>query len=454
MARLFGTDGIRGVAGKDLTAEFAFRLGEAVGALYREKKWENRLLVGRDSRLSGPMLEAAITAGAMSMGCDVHILGIAPTPVVAFLTRDFNFPLGCVISASHNPIEDNGIKFFDNRGMKVEDGIEERLEALLEPGAFKRKGITGDKVGKRLDVGTSVDQYVRFLADVCQDRIGGLSAVVDAACGAASAVAPAVFRLLGVNVTPLNCIPDGLRINVQCGATNISACRDMVLSTRADFGIALDGDADRAILIDEEGQIVDGDQILAMWGIYLLGKKKLAKNSIVGTVLSNKGLEVALEDAGGKLLRAPVGDKHVLREMLSSGAKIGGEQSGHLIFLEHHTTGDGILTAIMVAMLMRETNSRLSELASAMERFPQVQLNISVPDKESVLSDKKVRAQIEALSKEMDGLKGRLLVRPSGTESVIRVMTEAPDEAEARRLAEQTIDLFRSFSETGQVTEL
>jgi phosphoglucosamine mutase len=454
MARLFGTDGIRGVAGKDLTAEFAFRLGEAVGQLYREREWENRLLIGRDSRLSGPMLEAAITAGAMSMGCDVHVLGIAPTPVVAFLTKDFNFPLGCVISASHNPIEDNGIKFFDNRGMKVEDEVEDRLEALLEPGAFKREGITGDTVGNRIEVGTSVDQYVRFLADISQDRIAGLSAVVDAACGAASAVAPAVFRLLGVNVTPLNCIPDGLRINVQCGATNITACRDLVLKTKADFGIALDGDADRAILIDEEGQLVDGDQILAMWGIHLLGQDKLAKNSIVGTVLSNKGLEVALENAGGKLLRAPVGDKHVLREMLSSGATIGGEQSGHLIFLDYHTTGDGILTAIMVAMLMRETNSRLSELAGVMKRFPQVQLNISVPDKESVLNDSTVRAQIEALAKEMDGLKGRLLVRPSGTESVIRVMTEAPDESEARRLAEQAIDLFRSFSETGQVTEL
>jgi len=454
MAKLFGTDGIRGVAGEDLTAEFAFHLGEAVGELYRENKWENRLLIGRDSRLSGPMLEAALTAGVMSMGCDVHLLGIAPTPVVAFLARDFNFPLGCVISASHNPIEDNGIKFFDNRGMKVEDEIEERLEALFEPGAFKRGGITGEKVGSRYDAGNSVDEYVRFLADVCQDRIGGLSAVVDAAFGAASAIAPSVFRLLGVDVKPLNCIPDGSRINVECGATNINISREMVLSTGSDFGVALDGDADRAMLIDEKGQMVDGDQILAMWGCHLLGKRKLPENSIVGTVLSNKGLEEALENAGGELLRAPVGDKHVLREMLSSGVKIGGEQSGHLIFLEHHTTGDGILTAVMVAMLMRETNSHLSELAGVMKRFPQVQLNISVRDKESVLSDSKVRAQIEALSKEMDEIRGRLLVRPSGTESVIRVMTEAPDESEARRLAEQAIDLFRAFSETGQVTEI
>jgi len=454
MAQLFGTDGIRGVAGRDLTAEFAFRVGRAVGELIAERKWEPRLLIGRDTRLSGPMLEAALTAGVMAAGCDVHVLGIAPTPVVAFLTRHLGFPLGCVISASHNPIEDNGIKFFDTSGMKVADEVEERVEELLKPGAIKPADRTGKNVGTRHEVGTRVDEYVRHLSDIGQDRVRGLKIVVDAACGAAYAVGPSVFSLLGAQVVPLNCYPDGSRINVQCGATDTSGLSQMVLKTQAHMGVALDGDADRVILIDERGDEVDGDQMLAMWGLYLLSSNSLPDNTIVGTVLSNKGLEVALESSGGRLLRAPVGDKYVLREMISNGARIGGEQSGHLIFLDYHTTGDGILTALMVAILMRATNKHLSQLGSLMQRYPQVQLNIAVTDKRAALEDKKVQSKIAALTKEIDKIQGRLLIRPSGTESVIRVMTEAPDEGEARRMAEMAIDLFRSYSESGKVTEL
>ncbi|HDS29807.1 MAG TPA: phosphoglucosamine mutase, partial [Firmicutes bacterium] len=255
-------------------------------------------------------------------------------------------------------------------------------------------------------------------------------------------------------VIPLNAQPDGKLINVDCGSTNPGSCAKKVVEVNADMGVALDGDADRAILIDENGEIVDGDQILAMWGLHLLKMKSLPSNAVVGTVLSNKGLEVALEEHGGKLLRANVGDKYVLREMLNSGAKIGGEQSGHLIFLDYHTTGDGILTALMVGVLMRETDMPLSKLAGMMSRYPQVQLNIAVEDKQACLTDRDVRSAIEALSNEINGIKGRLLVRPSGTESVIRVMTEAPDESEARRLAIKAIDLFRSYSTTGRVTEI
>jgi len=454
MARLFGTDGIRGVAGEDLTAEFAFRLGEAVGELLRERDHDRRLLVGRDSRLSGPMLEAALISGAMSTGCDVHVIGIVPTPVVAHLARSFDFPLACVISASHNPIEDNGIKFFDGRGMKVEDEIEDRLEELLEPGAFSRNRVFGKRIGIRHEEATKVDVYVMHITDTAQGRVDGLNVVIDAAYGAASALGPAVFRLLGANGSPLNCSFDGSRINVDCGATNTTACQDMVVAIGADMGVALDGDADRAILVDEQGDVVDGDQVLAMWGLHLLKSDALPGKTVVGTVLSNKGLEVALESAGGRLLRSPVGDKYVLRDMLESGARLGGEQSGHLIFLDHHTTGDGILTAVMVAVLMRETGKPLSELGRLMRRFPQVQLNIAVKDKNAALENSAVKSGIAELSRQMNGIKGRLLVRPSGTESVIRVMTEAPDEDAARQLAERAIDLFRAFSETNKVTKL
>jgi phosphoglucosamine mutase len=263
-----------------------------------------------------------------------------------------------------------------------------------------------------------------------------------------------VFALLGARVIPLNCSPDGSRINVGCGSTNLRGCRERVLEAGADMGVALDGDGDRVILVDETGGIVDGDQILAMWGLYLLANDSLPEKTVVGTVLSNKGLEAVLEEAGGQLIRAPVGDKYVLREMLSSGAKLGGEQSGHIIFLEHHTTGDGILTALMVALLMREKGMPLSKLAGQMPRYPQVQLNIAVKDRKACMEDLRVRAEIDALTEEIERIKGRLLVRPSGTESVIRVMTEAPDEAEARRLAEQAIELFRDFSDTGKVTEI
>jgi len=454
MARWFGTDGIRGVAGKDLSADFAFRLGIAVGRLINENKFENRILIGRDSRISGPMLESAFSAGVMSAGSDVHVLGIIPTPVVAYLTTHQNFPLGCVISASHNPIEDNGIKFFNSEGMKVSDEIEERIEKLLDKNPSKSQMLTGDQIGKRYEISSRIDEYVRHLADIGQDRLNGIKIVVDAACGAASSLAPSVFRLLGAQVSPVNCIADGSRINVNCGSTNTGIVRQRVMEMEADIGVALDGDADRAILIDEKGSAVDGDQILAMWGIHLLSSGTLPNNSVVGTVLSNKGLEVALQNSGGNLLRAPVGDKYVLREMLSGGAVIGGEQSGHLIFLDHHTTGDGILTAIMVALLMRTTGSRLSELGAMMTRYPQVQLNISVNDKEAALDDSGIKKRIEALKSTIDKIQGRLLVRPSGTESVIRVMTEAPDESEARRMAEEAIDLFRSYSETGNVTEI
>jgi phosphoglucosamine mutase len=462
MARLFGTDGIRGVAGRDLTAELAFHLGESTGMLIDENGWDRKVIIGGDSRISGPMLESALASGLMSRGIDVHLAGIAPTPAIAFLTKHMGFPLGCVISASHNPIEDNGIKFFDSRGMKADDEVEDRLEALLEKKPSKKKTavgsetgfVTGEKIGRRYDAKRAIDEYVKFLNAIVLDKIQGLSVVIDGAFGAASAIAPAIFSILGTRVVPYNCQPDGSRINVKCGATHPEGLQLKVREMKADIGIALDGDADRAILVDEKGQVIDGDQVLAMWGRHLLRKNALPSKTVVGTVLSNKGLEVALEHDGGKLLRAPVGDKFVLREMLKSGAIIGGEQSGHIIFLDHHTTGDGILTGLMVAVLMRETNKLLSQLGSEMSRFPQVQLNIEVKDKKSALDDEKIKAGVAALSKNIEKSSGRLLIRPSGTESVIRVMTEAPDESVARKMAEEAIGLFKPFSESGKITEI
>jgi len=454
MAHYFGTDGIRGVAGKDLTAEFALKLGRAAGELIREKGWEKKVVIGRDSRISGPMLESALTAGLMSVGIDVHVAGITPTPVIAFLARHYEFPLGCVISASHNPIEDNGIKFFDIRGMKLEEELETRIEELIESDPVETREFIGADIGILHDASSRVNEYVRHMVDIGQDKLRGMKIVVDAAYGAAAMLSPSVFTLLEAQIIPMNCIADGSQINVNCGATNVEACREMVARTGADFGVALDGDADRAILVDENGNVVDGDQVLAMWGLHLLDRGELKNDSVVGTVLSNQGLEVALNGGGGKLLRAPVGDKYVMREMLASGAKIGGEQSGHLIFLDHHTTGDGILTAVMTGLLMKETSRTLSDLALQMTRYPQVQLNINVRNKKAALEDDGIKSGIEELSNAMTKSSGRLLVRPSGTESVIRVMTEAPDETEARKVAEMAIDLFRQFSENGIVTEL
>lgn len=454
MRGLFGTDGIRGVAGEDLTADLAFRLGKAVGVLIRERGWQRRLIVGGDTRISGPMIESALCAGLMSTGCDVHLLGVVPTPTVAFLTKHLGFPLGCVISASHNPVEDNGIKFFDSRGMKVEDEVEERLECMLDSGEFENTRAVGGEVGRRYDARASVDEYVKHLAEIGQDRITGLKVVIDGAFGAGSVLAPAVFALLGAQVIPLHCSPDGSRINVRCGATHPEPLRQKVLEESAQLGIALDGDGDRAILVDEKGQVVDGDQVLAMWGLRLSELKAPNAGVVVGTVLSNKGLEVALGRQGVTLLRAPVGDKYVLREMLSSGARIGGEQSGHVVFIEHHTTGDGILTGLMVALLMREKVKPLSELAGCMSRFPQVQLNIEVQDKRAALSDSCVNSQLAELSKRAEQANGRLLVRPSGTEAVIRVMAEAPEEGLAREFATQAIEFLKPFSETGRVTEI
>ena len=454
MARLFGTDGIRGVAGEDLTAEFALRLGRAVGFLMDERRWERKVLIGCDTRISSPMLEWALGAGLMSMGVEVYSLGIVPTPVVAFLTRHLGFPLGCVISASHNPIEDNGIKFFDRRGMKLDDSLEDYIEELLALDENSIPVVTGTQIGRRHEAATAVDEYVRYLAEIGQDRLDGFTIVLDAAFGAASIIAPSVYTLLQATVIPLNCKPDGSRINVKCGATDPRALQQKVLEVSADMGIAFDGDADRAILVDEEGKIVDGDQILAMWGLHLLRKEMLPGKVVVGTLLSNKGLELALEREGGILHRSPVGDKYVLRDMLAKGAKIGGEQSGHIIFLDHLSTGDGILTGIMVALLMRETRKPLSALASQMTKFPQVQLNIDVRDKRAALENQKVKEELDLIAAEIEKMKGRLLVRPSGTESVIRVMTEAPDEAQARALAERAINVFREFSDSGKVTEI
>jgi len=454
MTKLFGTDGIRGVAGVDITADLAFKLGKAAGDLIIENKWDKKILIGRDTRLSGPMLESALISGAMSKGINVEVLGITPTPVVAYIAREFNYPLGIVLSASHNPIEDNGIKFFDNRGMKVSSEIEERLENLVKKPVKDKQPLTGSGIGGKIESASKLDEYVKHLTEIGQDKISGLKIVVDAAFGAGCMLAPSVFTLLGAQAIPLNCIADGSRINVNCGATDVTQVRDMVIKTNADLGVALDGDADRAILVDEQGNTVDGDQILAMWGLHLLEKDLLPAKTVVGTVLSNQGLEVAIGSKGGILERAPVGDKFVLEKMLETGATIGGEQSGHLIFLDYHTTGDGLLTALMVAMLMRGKNKLLSELGRCMTRYPQVQLNISVNDKQAALDDSDVKTRIEALSIELDKIKGRLLVRPSGTESVIRVMTEAPDEKEARRFAEVAIELFRGYSENGIVTEL
>ena len=435
MNKLFGTDGVRGVANEFLTPELAFALGRAGASVLAAHGERRPILVGRDTRLSGPMLENALSAGVCSIGLDVWTLGVLPTPAVAYLTRTLGAAAGVMISASHNPIEDNGIKFFAADGCKLPDALEDEIAATVEAHQElpRPKGKeVGAIVDRTRDVATYADHCVSLGGDLSK-----LTIVVDSAYGAAYDLAPRILRRLGAHVIRLHCKDDGSRINVRCGATDLGSLRRAVGKHPNSVGVAFDGDADRALFLDEGGEVVTGDHVLAIWARELLGRGELPHRTIVATVMSNLGLELAIAAMGATLVRTAVGDRYVLEAMQSGGFRIGGEQSGHIIDLEANTTGDGIATAVRLLSLAAKAGA-LKTLREQMQTYPQILVNVRVEDKRCVEHDG-VRDAIAAAERSMGG-KGRILVRPSGTEPLIRIMIEGQDEAEIRTIAQSIAD--------------
>ncbi|MDQ2816902.1 MAG: phosphoglucosamine mutase [Candidatus Eremiobacteraeota bacterium] len=431
MNDLFGTDGVRGIANDFLTPEIAFALGRAGGYVLTEHGGRRPIVVGRDTRCSGPMLEAALSAGLCSVGLDVWNVGIVPTPAVAYLTRVLQAGAGVMISASHNPIEDNGIKFFAASGRKLADQLEDEIASQVYAHQSLPRPV-GVSVGTIADRRRSAKLYRDHCVSLGAD-LRDLIVVLDGAYGAAYDSAPKVLRALGARVIPLHCVADGRRINVNCGATDLGALRAAVRAQPGSVGVAFDGDADRALFVDENAADVTGDHVLAILAKELIASGDLPKKTVVATVMSNLGLELAVAEMGGTLLRTSVGDRYVLEEMQRGGYRIGGEQSGHIIDLHGNTTGDGIATAAALLSLAAKAGS-LSSLAASMRTYPQILINVPVADKRRAQMDEGVRSEIASIEEQLAG-QGRILVRPSGTEPLVRIMIEGRDEGQMRRLA-------------------
>jgi len=445
MGRLFGTDGVRGVANKEpMTADIALRLGRAIAYLCRAHTGRHRIVVGKDTRLSGYMLENAMVAGICSMGVDAFVIGPLPTPGVAFITQSMRADAGVMISASHNLFQDNGIKFFQRDGYKLPDEDEEEMERLIFSDRLSQLQPTADMVGKAFRIDDARGRYIVFAKETFPKDLSleGLSIVLDCANGAGYRVAPTVFSELGAEVRTLGVEPDGKNINKACGSQNTEPMAALTKETGADIGIALDGDGDRVILADEQGRIVDGDAVMALCGREMIRAGNLPHNTVVATVMSNIGLELSLKEVGGKLVRTAVGDRYVVEEMRRADYLLGGEQSGHLIFGEYTTTGDGIITALQVLAIMRRTGLKLSELAGQMKRLPQVLLNVQVERKAPIEELPRVQEDVLRVENEL-GDSGRVLVRYSGTEPLLRIMIEGPDSERIKRYAAEIAERAR-----------
>ena len=442
MARMFGTDGVRGIAGSELTIELAMKLGQA-GAyvLTKEQSHQPTIIVGCDTRISGGMLASALMAGICSVGANAIYVGVAPTPAIAYLTRKHKVDAGVVISASHNPMEFNGIKFFNGDGYKLSDNLEDEIEALIRNDMEDVDFPIGPGIGKveyRLDI---VDEYIRYQEKTVPVDLSKLKIVVDCAEGASSYTSVQTLKDLGADLIAIHTSPDGTNINANCGSTHMDELRARVVSEKADVGIAFDGDADRMLAVDENGNLIDGDVVMAICGNYLKKKGKLAKDTIVVTVMSNLGFSIMGKKEGIHVEKTKVGDRYVLENMLENGYNLGGEQSGHVIFLDENTTGDGLLSALHLLQVMVDTGKKLSELSTVMEVLPQALVNAKVPNhkKESYMEYSEIADAIKELEDKFAG-EGRVLIRPSGTEPLVRVMIEGKDQAvideEARKLAD------------------
>ncbi|HSQ87315.1 phosphoglucosamine mutase [Romboutsia sp.] len=444
MRKYFGTDGVRGIANTELTCELAYKLGRAGGYVLAQGKEKVKVVVGKDTRISGDMLEAALTAGLMSVGCDVITVGVVPTPAVAYLTKKYEADCGVVISASHNPVEYNGIKFFNKDGYKLDDEVELNIEEYIDNIEKVEHHPVGDKVGKKIHMHDAQRDYIDYLKSIINVDFKGLKVVLDCANGAAYKVAPIVFDELGASVVTINSEPDGNNINDKCGSTHPQKLQEAVLAHQADLGLAYDGDADRLIAIDENGTIVDGDHIMILSAIYLKKKNKLAQDTLVVTVMSNIGLTIAAKEHGVKLATTAVGDRYVLEEMKNSGYNLGGEQSGHMIFLDYNTTGDGVLSSLVLAQIVLEEEKKISELAAVMTQYPQVLINARIKNenKNRYMEYEDIKSEIERIENLLDGC-GRVLIRPSGTEPLVRVMLEGKEEGQIKELATNLANLIQ-----------
>jgi phosphoglucosamine mutase len=457
---LFGTDGVRGVANQEpMTSEIAVKLGRAIAKVLHEStasdqpacrlppsfsrkngedgKHRYKILIGKDTRLSGYMLETALASGIVSMGADVLLVGPLPTPGVAFLTRSMRADAGVVISASHNPYQDNGIKFFSWDGFKLPDEVEARMEEMIFSGETEESRPTASEIGKAFRIPDAVGRYNVFLKNSFPRHLTleGLKVVVDCGHGAAYRVVPEVLSELGAEVLPIGVQPDGENINRRCGALHPETAREVLLHEGADFAVSLDGDADRAIFIDETGEVLDGDQVMAICALDMQKRGVLKGAGVVATVMSNLGLDLAMQKAGLEVIRTQVGDRYVVERMVQGDYNLGGEQSGHILFLDHNTTGDGAITCLQMLALMVEKRRRMSELKAVMTRLPQVLLNVNVKERKELSSMPKVTQKIAAVEHELAG-RGRVLVRYSGTEFLARVMLEGEDEKTIRAMAQ------------------
>lgn len=429
MGRLFGTDGVRGVANVELTPELAFKLGQAGAYVLAGKaKHTPKILIGMDTRISGDMLESALVAGLCSVGAKAISLGVIPTPGVAYLTKLYNADASVVISASHNPYEFNGIKFFDENGYKLSDDVEDKIEAIVRGNIEATALSTNGKIGKRVVKDGAIYDYVDYLKTSVDINLQGLKFVLDCANGASYICAPTIFSKLGADIVVINNNPDGTNINYNCGSTHIDSLRKSVIENKADAGFAFDGDADRMLAVNAEGEVVDGDVIMAIMGLALKKKGALNGNAIVVTVMSNLGFDIMAKENDIKLVKTKVGDRYVIEEMIDKGYILGGEQSGHIILHDYNTTGDGTLSALMLASIMQNTGKTLSELASVITILPQVLVNakVSNENKNKYMEDEQIRTACEELEAEFSG-EGRVLIRPSGTEPLVRVMIEGKD---------------------------
>ncbi len=450
MRKLFGTDGIRGIANAEpLTAEMTVHLGRAAAYFFKKKKnkiGHHRIVIGKDTRLSGYMFEGALTAGICSMGVDVLMVGPMPTPAIAFLTRSFRADAGVVISASHNPFEDNGIKFFSEDGFKLPDDYEMEIERLIYSGETDIVRPTGEGLGKAFRIDDAEGRYIEFVKNSIPKGLDfeGLKVVVDCANGAAYKITPTVLRELGADIITIGDKPDGVNINLNCGSLHPETLQRLVKEHNAHIGLAHDGDADRLIMVDEKGDLVDGDKVLAMCAIEFKRSGRLSHDTLVATVMSNFGLDIALKDAGIRVVRTQVGDRYVMEEMIKHNYNLGGEQSGHVIFLDYNTTGDGLITALQALTLMQKSGKRLSELASCMKTFPQKLVNIKVKEKKPLDTLDDFNKVIRESEKKLEG-RGRIVVRYSGTETLLRIMVEGETHEEIVQIIETVSDAVNKY---------
>lgn len=442
VAKLFGTDGIRGVANQELTADLAYQLGRAATFYFGKSVERPQIVIGRDTRLSGMMLESALAAGICSAGGDALLLGVTPTPAVAYLTHFLKAQAGVVISASHNPYFDNGIKFFSANGYKLSDAIEEELEQILKEGVHTFLNPRDDKVGQVYPIHERLEAYCDYLLKSTESSLKGLKVVVDCANGAAYEVAPKMYRALGAEVIPMYISPDGININADCGSTHLENLQREVIAHHADIGIAHDGDADRCLAVTETGEIIDGDRILLICALLMQAQNKLAVDTVVTTVMSNLGFHQAAKKYSLNLEITSVGDRYVLEKMQEKHLSLGGEQSGHIIFGDISTTGDGVLTGIQLLSALKESGKKASELSSVMNQFPQVLVNVPVNSKTGWDLNATIAEAVKT-GEEKLGDQGRILLRPSGTEPLLRVMAEGPYLDELQQIVNEIAEVIK-----------